>query len=92
MVNLRHPLRKIPLWKALPYLAPLESVLPQRIVDWANGRQEKLTAEIEGEEPKAKVEKRRKTYDTNKLSSMVKGLDLENVTAEKPKYLQETVV
>ena len=73
MVNLRHPLRKIPLWKALPYLAPLESVLPQRIVDWANGRQEKLTADIEGKDESSV--RRRKTYDTSRLSSMVKDLE-----------------
>ena len=38
MVNMRHPLRKTPLWKTLPYLAPLEKWLPQTVVDWANGR------------------------------------------------------
>ena len=73
MVNERHPLKYTPLWKVLPYLTPLERVLPKRVVDWANGRQEKLQAETEG---KIIVSDsvRRRTLDLAQAEAITSGL------------------
>ena len=73
LVNQRHPLRKTPLWQALPYTAPLEALLPESCVRWINGEsrnRENNQVEDESPEPKLKVNDlvRRNTIEAARLS------------------------
>ena len=60
LVNQRHPLRKTPLWQALPYTAMFENCLPAACVRWINGENQSRednndSVEEEAATPRLKV-------------------------------------
>ena len=72
LVNARHPLRKTPLWQALPYTAPLERFLPESCVRWINGESQNRGDSNQVEEADDKLEvsetDRRRAMDAAELS------------------------
>ena len=86
LVNARHPLRKTPLWQALPYTAPLERFLPESCVRWINGESQNRDDNNQVDEADDQFQvteyDRRRTLDAAELSgklSKLTSVDVENL-------------